>query len=111
MGIRENAVEKYLDSEIKKLGGITRKWISPGRDGVPDRIVINTITVGEMIKRLQKLNPSKPFADFYLVEVKTLDGVISPTQEREQQRLIGAGAKVFTVYGGSEVDKFVEGIG
>ena len=40
MGVRENKVEKYLDAEVNRLGGITRKWVSPGRDGVPDRIII-----------------------------------------------------------------------
>jgi len=38
MGVRENKVEKYLDKEVSKIGGITRKWVCPGRDGVPDRI-------------------------------------------------------------------------
>ncbi len=39
MGVIENKVEKYLDDGVKQLGGITRKWGSPGVDGVPDRIV------------------------------------------------------------------------
>ena len=91
MGVRENKVEKYLDKEVKKLGGLTRKWVSPGRDGVPDRICI--------------LNGSVMF-----VEVKTVDGKLSPTQEREQQRLRDAGAAVFTVYGEEGVDEWVQSI-
>lgn len=87
MGIRENKVEKYLDSEVKKLGGITRKWVSPGRDGVPDRIVILSGVV--------------------FVEVKTLEGKLTPVQEREHQRLKDAGAIVFTVYGNEGVDLFL----
>lgn len=91
MGVRENKVEKYLDSEVVKLGGITRKWVSPGRDGVPDRVVI--------------LN-----GKVWFVEVKTDDGKSSPTQEREQKRLMDAGATVMIVHGHKGVDWFVRGL-
>lgn len=89
MGARENKVEKYLDSEVTKLGGLTRKWVSPGRDGIPDRICIINGTV-------------------WFVEVKTSDGKLTPTQKREHDRLRAAGALVHTVYGESEVDTFIE---
>ena len=89
MGARENKVEKYLDSEVAKLGGLTRKWTSPGRDGVPDRICIIKGTV-------------------WFVEVKTSDGKLTSTQEREHDRLREAGALVHTVYGEPEVDLFIE---
>lgn len=89
MGVREAKVEKYLDAEVKKCGGITRKWVCPGRDGVPDRIVIHN---GEV----------------FLVEVKTDEGKLSYAQGREHIRLIDTGAKVFTVYGESGVNKFIK---
>ena len=91
MGVRENKVEKYLDSEMVKIGGITRKWVSPGRDGVPDRIVIFT-------------------GDVYFVEVKTVDGIVSDDQKREHDRLRNAGAKVYTVWGNKGVDIFIKKI-
>lgn len=37
---RENKVEKYLRERIKELRGECLKFTSPGRTGVPDRIVI-----------------------------------------------------------------------
>lgn len=40
MSMTEKEIEKILTSEVKKLGGRTYKWVSPGNDGVPDRIVI-----------------------------------------------------------------------
>jgi hypothetical protein len=89
MGVRENKVEKYLDSEVKKLGGITRKWVSPGRDGVPDRIVILRGAV-------------------WFVEVKTSDGKLTQVQMREHDRLRDAGAKVYTVFGEGDIDSFIE---
>lgn len=89
MGIREAKVEKYLDSEVKKLGGITRKWVSPGRDGVPDRIVI---VRGQV----------------YFVEIKTVNGKESSVQVREHQRLREHGAMVYTLFGDEQVDRFIE---
>lgn len=38
--MREKDVECRLVSEVKKRGGICPKWVSPGFDGVPDRIVL-----------------------------------------------------------------------
>jgi hypothetical protein len=91
MGTRENKVEKYLDSEVKKLGGLTRKWVSPGRDGVPDRIVII-------------------YGDVYFVEVKTDDGMLTVRQQREHDQLEEAGALVFVVFGNEGVDQFIRNI-
>jgi len=88
MGVRESKVEKYLDEQVKLVGGITRKWVSPGRDGVPDRIVI--------IK-----------GHVYFIEVKTVDGSLSSCQVREHERLSGYGAKVLTLYGVDDVDWFI----
>ena len=91
MGVREAKVETYLDDEIIKLGGITRKWVSPGRDGVMDRICF--------------LNPE------WYVEVKTVDGVQTGVQHREAIRLIDHGARVVVVYGNDGVDKFIMWLG
>ena len=38
--MREKDIEKILVAEVRKLGGRAYKWVSPGNDGVPDRIVI-----------------------------------------------------------------------
>jgi len=89
MGVRENKVERYLDSEIIKIGGCTRKWVSHTVAGVPDRIVILRGKV-------------------YFVEVKTVEGVLSEAQKREQQRLSAFGAYVTTVYGETGVNRFIK---
>lgn len=91
MGVRESKVELYLNNRIKTIGGITRKWVSPGRDGVPDRIVIINSAV-------------------FFVEVKTTDGVLSPVQIREHERLISHGAVVHTVHGVEGVDELINNI-
>lgn len=84
MGVRENKVETYLDDEVTKIGGITRKWVCPGHDGVPDRIVFYKGRV-------------------YFVEVKTVDGVLSVAQRREHNRLRDVGAIIYTVHGELDV--------
>ena len=89
MGVREAKVEKYLNDQVNKIGGITRKWVSPGKDGVPDRIVI--------------INGRVVF-----VEVKTVDGVRSTAQVREHERLKAVGASVLTLHGKNEVDDFIK---
>lgn len=38
--MREKVIEQKLVSEVKKRGGICPKWVSPGHDGMPDRIVL-----------------------------------------------------------------------
>ena len=91
MGVRENKVEKLLDEQFKKLGGLTRKWVSPGRDGVPDRICILDGHV-------------------WFVEVKTIDGKLSKVQEREIERLKDVGAQVHIVYGAVDVHCYIEGV-
>ena len=36
----ESKIEKKLNEEVQKLGGKAFKFVSPGKSGVPDRIVM-----------------------------------------------------------------------
>ena len=38
--MRENLLEKKACELIRKLGGISYKWVAPGHPGIPDRICI-----------------------------------------------------------------------
>lgn len=38
--MRERDVERKLVNAVKAAGGICPKWMAPGFDGVPDRIVL-----------------------------------------------------------------------
>lgn len=38
--MREKEIEKKLSQTVKQAGGICPKFISPGFDGMPDRIVL-----------------------------------------------------------------------
>lgn len=38
--MREKEIEQKLVKAVKAAGGICPKWVSPGMDGMPDRIVL-----------------------------------------------------------------------
>ena len=49
----EKCIEKHLVKGVKKLGGLCYKFVSPGTQGVPDRIIITAqgrIIFAELIK-------------------------------------------------------------
>ena len=86
----EKEVEKILVSEVKKLGGRAYKWVSPGNDGVPDRIVIFP-------------NRAPVF-----VELKTERGRLSSLQRVQCKRLKEMGQEVKVLYGEKAVRDFLE---
>ena len=88
MGRRENKVETHLKKEVTRIGGISRKWVSPQHAYVPDQIVVYKGIV-------------------WFVEVKTQDGKVSSGQEREIARLREHGANALSVKGKTEVDSFI----
>lgn len=58
--MRERNIETYLRDSVKKARGIAYKWVSPGNNGVPDRIVI--IPGGRIIFVELKAPGKKPTA-------------------------------------------------
>lgn len=38
--LRESKIERYFKDAIKRVGGRSFKWVSPGFTGVPDQIAI-----------------------------------------------------------------------
>jgi hypothetical protein len=80
---RESVIEKELRLGVEALGGGCRKWVSPGNDGVPDRIVtIKAPVLGVLTGRV------------ILVETKTRDGSLAGVQVRQIGRLRREGAHV-----------------
>ena len=54
--VTEKQIEQYLVKQAKLYGGKAFKWISPGNNGVPDRIVI---LPGAIIGFLEMKAPGK----------------------------------------------------
>lgn len=67
----EKSTERFLCREVKRLGGTAYKWVSPGCDGVPDRIVM------------------LPGNHVFFVELKS-EGRRSTDQQQQQQAKIAA---------------------
>lgn len=91
--MRESTVERYLHQQVIKAGGTTRKWVSPGHKGVPDRIVIWSRGVG---------GPS-----IHFIECKARGGVLRANQVREHARLREFGCRVEVLWDKQQVDIYV----
>lgn len=86
----EKDIEKILVAEVRKLGGRAYKWVSPGNDGVPDRIVV-----------LPGMRP-------VFVELKSDTGKLSTLQSVQIKRLLDFGQDVRILRGVWEVKQFLE---
>ena len=75
----EKRVEKIFTDAVKKMGGMAVKFVSPGLDGVPDRIV---------------LLPGRKIA---FVELKAPGKKPRPLQEKRKRQLEGLGFPVYVI--------------
>lgn len=82
----EKEVEQEFKELIRSLGGISYKWVSPGRRGIPDRLVFIRGKV-------------------YAVELKKIDGKTSPLQRLIHRELARHEIQVCVVYGKAGVKK------
>ena len=75
----EKNIEKYLVEEIEKLGGLCRKFVSPGVRGVPDRMCL------------------LPYGMTIFVELKSEGELPTAPQMREHTRMTNIGHGVWVV--------------
>ena len=85
----ERDIEKWLGGQMKKLGCLYYKFVSPMNPGVPDRIVIT------------------PGGRTIYVELKTEIGRLSNIQKWQIERMRACGADVRKVKGMAEARAFV----
>ena len=86
--IDERDVERYLIKECEKRGWLCWKFVSPGRRGVPDRVVIRPGAVA-------------------FVEVKRNGGRVSPLQIRRIKELTRRGVAARVVETKGEIDEMI----
>lgn len=76
-------MEKYIEQkfikEVKKMGGLALKFISPAMAGVPDRIVL--LPVGKIV----------------FVELKAPGKKLRPLQLKRKEQLEALGFKVYCI--------------
>ena len=75
--MREKTVESKLVKADKSMGGLAPKFISPGLDGVPDRLVL------------------LPGGKMAFIELKAPDKKLRPLQVRRKRQLESLGFLVY----------------
>jgi hypothetical protein len=88
----EDAIEDYFVREVERCGGMAEKFTSPGRKGVPDRIVTW---------------PAYGFARVHFVELKTVGGKLETWQERDHERRRRLGCHVFVLWTNGQIDNYI----
>ena len=81
----ERTIEQRLVEAVRKAGGLCPKFVSPGWDGVPDRIVL--LTGGKM----------------GFVELKAPGRKLRPLQRRRREQLERLGFRVFVIDGVEQI--------
>lgn len=87
---REREVEALLVCRVQAAGGQAYKFTSPGRRGVPDRLVLLPGRAPEF------------------VELKRKGQKAQPHQEREHERIRAAGAVVHIIDDEAGIDRLLE---
>ena len=87
---REREVEAELVRRVQAAGGLAFKFTSPGRRGVPDRIVLLPGRAPEFVELKRKGQKAKPH------------------QVREHERMRAAGAVVHLIDDTAGVDRLLE---
>lgn len=91
--VKESDIEKYLREQVKIAGGRAYKWVSPGNNGVPDRIIFF------------------PFGRIIFVELKAPGKKPTPIQLAQGKKIRGLGQVVLVIDSKLAVDAFIREYG
>ena len=87
--MREKKIEQKLVTAVKKHGGICPKFVSPGFDGMPDRLLL------------------LPHGRFAFVEVKAPNQKPRPLQLSRHRLLRRLGLQVYVLDALEDIDKII----
>ena len=88
--MREKKIEQKLVTAVKKHGGICPKFVSPGFDGMPDRLLL------------------LPHGRFAFVEVKAPNQKPRPLQLSRHRLLRRLGFRVYVLDALEDIDKIIK---
>ena len=88
--MREKKIEQRLVTAVKKHGGICPKFVSPGFDGMPDRLLL------------------LPHGRFAFVEVKAPNQKPRPLQLSRHRLLRRLGFRVYVLDALEDIDKIIK---
>ncbi|HOW22886.1 MAG TPA: VRR-NUC domain-containing protein [Sedimentibacter sp.] len=89
----EKYIEKKLVAAVKKMGGIAPKFVSPGLNGVPDRIVL------------------LPMGRIAFVELKAPGKMMRALQVRRKRQLEELGFLVYCIDSVEQIDEVLKEMG
>ena len=89
----EKYIEQKLVRAVKERGGIAPKFVSPGLDGVPDRIVL--LPMGRMA----------------FVELKAPGKKMRPLQVKRKKQLEALGFLVYCIDGVEQIEEVLNEMG
>ena len=90
--MREKAIEAKLVQAVKSMGGLAPKFISPGFDGVPDRLVL------------------LPGGKLAFIELKAPGKALRPLQVRRKGQLESLGFSVYCIDGAEQIGGILDEI-
>ena len=88
----ESQLERKLFERVKKMGGMCLKFVSPGRAGVPDRIIL------------------MPCGKIYFVEMKSASGEVNPIQKYVFEKFKNLGFEVKILNSDEKIKNFLQEI-
>jgi hypothetical protein len=88
--IRERDIEKYLRDEIRRAGGRAYKFVSPGNNGVPDRVIL------------------LPGGRIVFAELKAPGKTPTPLQAAQHAKIRALGFKVYVIDSKEAADIFLQ---
>ena len=88
--MRESAIERRLVTEAVKRGGFAPKFVSPGLDGVPDRLLLF------------------PGGKLAFVEVKAPGEKPRPLQRRRIEQLTALGFRVYVLDSKEQIGEIMD---
>ena len=88
--MRESAIERRLVTEAVRRGGFAPKFVSPGLDGVPDRLLLF------------------PGGRLAFAEVKAPGKKLRPLQRRRIEQLTALGFQVFVLDSKEQIGEILD---
>lgn len=115
--MRESKIEKYLRTEIAKLGGWMEKHVSPGTRGPPDNgIYWDSHSVGFLFA-LREMQKKATFTDPYWpvitewAETKAPTGRYKVLQQRDHKRRRDMGFTVHVIWTMEQAEEYLRSRG
>ena len=91
--MREQMIEKKFTDAVKKMGGLAPKFVSPGFNGMPDRLVL------------------LPMGRIAFIELKAPGKTMRPLQVRRKRQLEALGFSVYCIDSVELIDEVLKEMG